>query len=751
MTTVQIPFSGFKAIELLRNVNLELYQALFDDQTEPVGMVSTIQAFGLLKPTDASVEIFNQRFNLSTTRWKLKETGIELATGKSTTTAEMMKTAHGEVTLMILSFLLDSLVLDGVNDIARALIEATPQNLVPVKPRRTQIINLLKAVQSQVSGVNWRDQMEDAEKIVGETEQTWSRAVGQHPSSSFEIPTKAMAAYYQALCTVTRFPEYRCVLETCGSLSLVYALAGLFCGLRVCVIVDGQLIHGNSSAGQWQVRLERVLDPMPTKVKIGRKVGDIQDILVVNDTQAVRANRIPLKGIGKAVTMSQGLSRKEAEELAECAICIATRALRDMKREPKYYSDDDDESVEYRSESDTQEGMKRALEVEPEGTDLVPVQTQVSVSALALWWDCVEDEAKTLLENGFQHPMFHGDEKRWDDIGFGKRVMGRIAAFETLDIDTQHERYASISGPCSRDDYTKLLHLMSSQIILISFLEFNDITRHQIRVRSSSKPHNTLVGRALNGTMSPSTLGQTDLIASWYYWLQGSMPKDLDQIETLSTDGFLIYRNLLLDLNVEPAACEKVIVQPGHIIFDNSRSDVVIGSASGSANATGHGYGVAGSPRYTKLRTEGFELKPSDKTGKIHSSWTVLEMNSVLDVGLHLKIGNSVSVDTSVYEIAMASWKLFYGGRALNCRHGCDSGRLVKGETVEESTPGAQMDVNTGSAKWASMKLFRAHGNNLGQIASLMSAEERGMVRTEACLRCCLSAAQEKGLNFLID
>lgn len=415
MALIQIPFSGFKAIELLQNVNLELYQALFDDQTEPVGIVSAIQAFGLLKPTDASIETFNRRWNLSTTQWKLKETGIEFATGRGTTTGEMMKTADGEVTLMILSVLLDSLAFDDVKEVARGLIDATPQSLVPIRPRRAQITNLLKAVQSQVSGVDWRDQMQDAENCVGETHLVWHRGLFV-PKWSFEMPIKAIVAYYQALCTVTRFPDYHCVLETSGSLSLAYALAGIFCGLRVCVVVNGQVIHGSASAGMWQVRLERMEDRTVTKVKIGRKVDDIQDLLLVEDPPSVRANRIPLKGIGKAATIGQGLGQREAEELAASAICIATKALMNMRREPKDYSDDDDESVEY--------GSNPSIPAVDVNHELVPVQTQVSIDALVLWWNCSEDQAKSLQEKAFQHPMFSGDPKGWDEIGFGKQIIG---------------------------------------------------------------------------------------------------------------------------------------------------------------------------------------------------------------------------------------------------------------------------------------------------------------------------------------
>lgn len=327
--------------------------------------------------------------------------------------------------------------------------------------------------------------------------------------------------------------------------------------------------------------------------------------------------------------------------------------------------------------------------------------------------------------------------------GSENRLLGKIAKFEGLDKDMQIKLFSTLAGPCSRDDYTKLLHVLASQVVLISFLEFNDISRHQVRVRSGSKPHSTVVGRGINGTMMPSTLGQSDIIASWYYWLQGSLPKDLHCVESLSTDGFLIYRRLLVDLDLDPLACEKVIVQPGHIVFEKSRSEVVIGAENG--------YMVIGHSRYRKLREAPFELKPCDKTRKVRSSWRVEETDAILQVSLHLDIGDSVSVDTSVYNIALASWKLSYGGRTLHCSHGSDIGCLVKGEAVEELTPGNDPEAASDSSQWTSMKLFRAHRNNLGQIACLMSTEKSGMVRTEACLRCCLSAAQEQGLDFLID
>ena len=96
MSVIQIPFNGFKPFKI-PNVSLELSQALFDDHTEPVGMIAVIQALCLLRPTDSAVDLWNQRWNASTARWKLKNTGIEFVTGKNTVTAEISETASGEI------------------------------------------------------------------------------------------------------------------------------------------------------------------------------------------------------------------------------------------------------------------------------------------------------------------------------------------------------------------------------------------------------------------------------------------------------------------------------------------------------------------------------------------------------------------------------------------------------------------------------------------------------------------------------
>ena len=58
---VQIPFSAFKLIDLGQSFGLPMYQSLYKDHSEPVGLVSVVQALGLLRPSDGIIESFNNR------------------------------------------------------------------------------------------------------------------------------------------------------------------------------------------------------------------------------------------------------------------------------------------------------------------------------------------------------------------------------------------------------------------------------------------------------------------------------------------------------------------------------------------------------------------------------------------------------------------------------------------------------------------------------------------------------------------
>lgn len=221
------------------------------------------------------------------------------------------------------------------------------------------------------------------------------------------------------------------------------------------------------------------------------------------------------------------------------------------------------------------------------------------------------------------------------------------------------------------------------------------------------------------------------------------MPKDLAHIEALSSDGFIIYRSFLFDLSLDPQVYEMVIVQPGHILFDKSRFDTILGREEDCT--------IIGHPQYRKLRAEPFTLHSTDKTGQVNLFWEVRDTDRILEVGLHLEIGSSVMIDASVCDITARSWNLIYDSINWDCCHGSGKACLVQGEMIEELTPGNESELE-GSRERATMKLYWSHGNELGQIACLLCSEKRGMVKREACLRCCLSYSQEKGLDdHLID
>jgi hypothetical protein len=76
---------------------------------------------------------------------------------------------------------------------------------------------------------------------------------------------------------------------------------------------------------------------------------------------------------------------------------------------------------------------------------------------------------------------------------------------------------------------------------------------------------------------------------------------------------------------------------------------------------------------------------------------------------------------------------------------------LVNGETIEELTPGNGPKLDDIPEGWKPIKLYKSHDNRLGQVACLLSADGCGLVKTKACLRCCLSTAQKLRLDFVID
>jgi len=746
---VQIPFSAFKLIDLGQSFGLSVYQSLYTDHSEPIGIISVIQALGLLLPSDKAIEHFNQKWTRESVRWKLQETGIEVVTGKSSATGEMAKTRDGEAALLVVSFLIEALGAKTASDLTRSIIEATPSTLLPIKPRRAQVVNVVSAVESQTTCVSWQQDISNAQECVAERPVIWASETVV-PGASLDLPVDAMKAFYQALCIITRFPDdYHCVVKTPLSLTLAFALAHSICGLRVCVIVNGETVHGNPGAEGWQVKLERyevnLGSSVRTEVKLGRKMEDAQDLFVINEPGPLRANRVSINGIATAATINQGLGVAESEEMVTLAIGTAVSILGKFRKEPQ---DDGGDDISDISLSTTQTSAASSTAGSIDETQLVPVKTHVTIDAIATWWGCSTKTAAEMLHASQAAFAAQPEIVSWMQLRFSRKTAGKIAEFESLDREQQLARRLQTNHALDRRDYARLAHMLTTQLLLIAFLRFNTSTKDRVRVRSTCSPQSSELGRAIKNLRKIDSLKQSDVMYSWYFWLHGKSPKTPDGnygLDVITTEGYLIYRNILLDLSLSPESCEMVTIEPGHIRSENQRLTEIRGPTNG--------FDVHQEPHYRKELQARAKLRPADRTGPLQISWTANEGDDSLELEMRLKSKVSgIHFSASVYQIVTQSWSLYYGDRSLGCTHDEDRvGALAEGERVEVVSAGV-LPMQEPSA-WKPLLLLSANGNELGQIACLLSAPEkfRGMIRKEACLRCCITACEKNGLDFLID
>jgi hypothetical protein len=746
MTSLVIPFDAFKLIDLGQNVALRVYQELYNDHTEPVGVSATIQALGLIRPSDQVIDEFNRKWKLRSRRWTLHNTAIQFVTGKSTTSSELIKTRDGEVALMMLSFLTDSLKVEVVTKMIRTIIDTTPDSLIPVKPGRVQLTNVVSTVESQTSCISWTAEVTGAQSVLeeGPAHQAGGTVV---PPYSFDIPAQCLAAYYQALCTVSRFSDYRCVLETEGSLALAFVLAYTICGLKVCAMVDDRVVFGDRAPSQHRVLLVRRRHPgHVSRVGLGRGIEDVQDILVADETGPLRANKVNVRGIGIASTIGIGLKQEEAKDLLAMAIGITMHTFAQGRRELVHYGDNDDTSIDYSGYSSDPELPEGAAS---RSVSWVPTKTRVTPDVVGLWLNCHVDEAIGLIGTSEEVLLLQNHKAPWKELKFSKMTAGVMAEFSLRDPGQQMEKRLRTNKPASKDDYVRLVHTLSAQLTLLCLLGFNTSSHANVRVRAGSQPQNTVIGKAMNCLEEPVAFGQEDALISWYQWIKGDRPREKDRIELLTSEGFLIYRRLLTDLSLAPEACEQVIVEPGHLAFGDYRPE--------SIQASELGYFVTGRASYHKILEGPAKIRSSDKTRMVKMSWNIQETGNSLELGLSLECpAFQGSIETSVNQIAERSWCLRYGDKSLACTHDYDHvGLLLDGESVEEVGPGAT-ETSEVPVAWRPIRLYRSHDNSLGQIACLLSIDgSRGeasvLARREACLRCCVTAAQKMGLACVID
>lgn len=273
-----------------------------------------------------------------------------------------------------------------------------------------------------------------------------------------------------------------------------------------------------------------------------------------------------------------------------------------------------------------------------------------------------------------------------------------------------------------------------------------------MRVRSTCAVDYSKLGIATRDLDKLKPLRESDVLYSWHYWLhneQVSEPESDYGLDVIGTHGYIVYRSLLLERNLNPSSCEMVMVEPGHICLDNRRLTEIRGSVDVPL--------MTGKPRYREYLKAPAKLKSRDHTGRIDLSWVVAEGDTSVNLEMALEGKSSgITASLSLYQIAKLSWNLEYGDQLLGCTHGTDRvGEVFDGEDIEVVSAGDLNELNASKAdlEWKPLLLLSANNNDLGQIACLLSAppDLRGMIRTQACLRCCVTEFFKKGLNFLID
>jgi hypothetical protein len=85
-----------------------------------------------------------------------------------------------------------------------------------------------------------------------------------------------------------------------------------------------------------------------------------------------------------------------------------------------------------------------------------------------------------------------------------------------------------------------------------------------------------------------------------------------------------------------------------------------------------------------------------------------------------------------------------YGDYTFGCLHGKEYfSTFIDGETIEKLIPSFKLSLTGMPTNYKPVNLYKSLNNSLGQIACLMSAQSRSLVKINICLRCYLTAAQE--------
>lgn len=463
---IQVAFDGLKIIDLGKTVALEIYQSLFGEKSDPVGLNSIVQAFGQLQVSDNAVRDFNGKWTNGSRRGSLKGTSVEIITGKSSTGREMAKTRNGEGTLVIVAFLIEALTSETVSELARRIIDETPDHLLTTRPKWDQVSNTISAVESQIGNVSWQLEISKAQDCVGEQHVVWTQALSV-PMTSSNIPIEGISALYRVLIIVSRFPDdFHCVLRTSLSITLPFVLVHTICGLRVCVVVNGRVLYGDATMGQWQVKLEREeCEKTFTEVKLWHKLDDPEILLKTDNTGPRRANRIAINGIARAATIDQGLDIDESYGIAKIAIWAAESILARWTRARV------EDSSDLQDTSSTGSEVSAVINSPDSNVYLVPIKTRLTTNAICTWWGC---SAKTALDMRKASAVVATKQAQgvsWKRLHFPEKIRGKISEFKDLKLNEQMTRRSQNYNAFDENDFGRLTHLLTVQLLLITLLQ----------------------------------------------------------------------------------------------------------------------------------------------------------------------------------------------------------------------------------------------------------------------------------------
>ena len=260
-----------------------------------------------------------------------------------------------------------------------------------------------------------------------------------------------------------------------------------------------------------------------TKVKLGRIVEDLQDILVLDEEPGpLRANRVDIEGIGQACTLQQGLGLRECEEIAALAIAAAISALSKWKKQIP------ESSMPDITRENMPQGAPTPTYMTGELSRGSPVNTRLLLEHIEVWWGIKGEAARRLLQLAEDELERQPENTSWMDLRFGEAITRSIANFERVSDEMQRRRLTKTRIALSRKDFAELLHALTTQLLLIAFLGCQAGLRSQVRGRGSAYLIASPIGQKIKGTKEPEALCPSDVMYSWHLWVHGSFPQESD-------------------------------------------------------------------------------------------------------------------------------------------------------------------------------------------------------------------------------